>query len=125
MGRDFSKPSLGQDVLSTVREQVRSELTDQLAQGLPVAVAFAAGINACVIKDSQSWWWLVGLGQDTAARLASARPGLKLIFATNNTDSETLSDGQPRDDLAILQKPFAFEQLLMSIERLLGLPSRR
>ncbi|HET9959452.1 MAG TPA: ATP-binding protein [Polyangiaceae bacterium] len=64
-------------------------------------------------------------GPDTPARLASARPGLKLIFAANGTDGAALSDGQPRDDLAILQKPFAFEQLLMSIERLLGLPSRR
>jgi len=68
MGGDFCKPAVGQELLRSVNEQIRLELADQLQQGLPVAVAFAAGINACVIRDTGTWWWLVGLGPDTAAK---------------------------------------------------------
>src|SRR5687767_179155 len=62
------KVASAQQMLDAISESVRTELLKQVEIGLPVAVAFSAGINACVIKADETWWWIVGRGEETDAK---------------------------------------------------------
>jgi two-component system cell cycle sensor histidine kinase/response regulator CckA len=61
-------------------------------------------------------------GTDLAVRLASAQPGVKVLFMTGHTEDGSLLD-RFGSEVEIIQKPFTSEALLGQLRRLLG-PAR-
>jgi two-component system cell cycle sensor histidine kinase/response regulator CckA len=66
-------------------------------------------------------------GPEVALRLASTRPGMKVIFMSGYTEGafESAGEEQLGETAPLLQKPFRLDHLASKIREVLGAPSRR
>jgi CheY-like chemotaxis protein len=62
-----------------------------------------------------------GNGRELAARLAEARPGLKVLFMSGYTDT-AVSDGVAEKGAQFIQKPFSPDELAAKIRQVLEAP---
>jgi len=66
-------------------------------------------------------------GPEVAKRLASTRPGMKVIYMSGYTEGgfESGGEGQLGETASLLQKPFRLDHLASKIREVLGAASRR
>ena len=59
-------------------------------------------------------------GGDLAGRVASIRPGTKVLFMSGYTDDTVVRHGVLESEIAFLQKPFAPEALARKVREVLA-----
>jgi FixJ family two-component response regulator len=63
-----------------------------------------------------------GTGPDLAAKLANARPGLKVLFMSGYTENGIVHDGILTRGVHFIAKPFASAALLDKVHEVLEAP---
>jgi two-component system cell cycle sensor histidine kinase/response regulator CckA len=59
-------------------------------------------------------------GRDLAARVASIRPAMKVLFMSGYSEDAVVSDGVLDPGLTFIQKPFTPEALAWKVREVLG-----